>query len=71
MSDASFLVLFNSDAAAKPFALPQFYPGSRWLVLMDTALELGLARGGATAAGGVYPVQGRSIVLLQQQKAGE
>src|SRR5688572_1760564 len=71
LSDASFLVLFNADAAARPFALPQFYPGSRWLALMDTALEHGLARGGATPAGGLYSVQGRSIVLLQQQKAGE
>jgi hypothetical protein len=38
---------------------------------MDTAHGDGLTRGDAPVTGGIYPVHGRAIVLLQQQKAGE
>ena len=71
LSDETFLVLFNSHADEVPFRLPELSPDSRWLLIMDTAYADGLAPGGATAAGGVYAVHGRSIVLLQQLKAGE
>jgi hypothetical protein len=34
---------------------------------MDTAHEGGLTRAGAIDPGGTYPLEGRSLVLLQQQ----
>jgi glycogen operon protein len=71
LSDASFLLLFNAHHDEVPFTLPQFLPEARWLMVMDTAHEGGLIRGGALQAGTIYGVQGRSLVLLQQQKAGE
>ena len=71
LADATFLVLFNSDRDEVPFRVPYFERDTRWLMVMDTAHAHGLARGDAPVTGGVYPVHGRSIVLLQQQKAGE
>ncbi|HYC49291.1 MAG TPA: glycogen debranching protein GlgX [Burkholderiales bacterium] len=68
LSDGSFLVLFNAHDEEIPFPLPRFYPGSRWLTVMDTAYEHGLARGVTIEAGGVYPLRERSLALLQQQK---
>jgi isoamylase len=71
LTDASFLVLFNAHHEEIPFVLPQFLPDSRWLMVMDTAYEAGLGRGGALQAGSTYALQGRSLVLLQQQKVAE
>jgi glycogen operon protein len=71
LSDETFLVLFNSHADEVAFRLPELDADSRWLLIMDTAYADGLAPGGTTAAGGLYAVHGRSIVLLQQLKAGE
>jgi hypothetical protein len=53
------------------FQLPEFEPASRWLMIMDTAYEHGLARGAVTPAGGSYTAEPRSLVLLQEQKAHE
>ena len=69
ISDATFLVLFNSEDWNVSFKLPPFEPDTHWMVLMDTALEDGLARGPVIEAGGAYGVHARSIVLLQQQKS--
>jgi glycogen operon protein len=71
LTDDTFLVLFNSHGEQVFFRLPRFEHAARWLMVMDTAYEHGLARGGITPAGGVYTVEARSIVLLQQQKARE
>ncbi|HZN24167.1 MAG TPA: glycogen debranching protein GlgX, partial [Burkholderiales bacterium] len=71
VSDATFLVLFNSHEEQVVFRLPDFEPGSRWLMIMDTAYEHGLGRGGVTPAGGTYTAEARSLVLLQEQKARE
>jgi isoamylase len=71
LSDASFLVLFNAHDEDIPFPLPRFLPGARWLTVMDTAYEHGLARGPTIEGGGVYPLRRRSLALLQQQKPGE
>ena len=43
--------------------------GVRWLTVLDTAHEGGLTRGGVLESGGLYALQGRSLVLLQQQSA--
>jgi hypothetical protein len=39
-------------------------------MVVDTARDEGLARGRGPVSNGVYTVGARSIVLLQQQKAG-
>jgi isoamylase len=70
LTDASFLVLFSAHDEEIPFLLPKFVPEARWLIVMDTAYEHGLARGHAIDAGAAYPLHGRSLVLLQEQKAG-
>jgi glycogen operon protein len=69
LTDDTFLVLFNSHDEQVFFRLPQFERTARWLMIMDTAYEHGLERGGVTPAGGVYTTEARSIVLLLQQKA--
>ena len=71
LTDDTFLVLFNSHDEQVFFRLPRFQHAARWLMIMDTAYEHGLARGGVTPGGGVYTAEARSIVLLQQQKARE
>ena len=63
----SFLVLFNAHHEKIPFVLPSPVAGVRWLTVMDTAHEGGLTRAGAMDPGGTYPLEGRSLVLLQQQ----
>ena len=70
LADATFLMLFNSNAEDVSFRLPQFESGTRWLMVVDTARDEGLARGRGPVSNGMYAVGARSIVLLQQQKAG-
>ena len=65
MRDDSFLLLFNAHHEPISFRLPAYGTG-RWLALVDTAREDGLARDGEFAAGVTYPVEGRSLVLLQR-----
>jgi isoamylase len=67
LSDASFVVLFNAHHDGIQFQLPTFTPEARWLLVMDTSHEEGLARGNAVDAGGVYALKGRALALLQQQ----
>ena len=71
LGDANYLVLFNAHHDEIPFQLPACVPESRWLVVMDTSHDDGLTRGQAIDAGQPYPLQGRSLALLQQQKVGE
>jgi hypothetical protein len=40
----------------------------RWLAVMDTTVEDGLARDGVFEGGSAYRLKGRSLALLQQQK---
>ncbi|GIX28169.1 MAG: glycogen operon protein GlgX homolog [Burkholderiales bacterium] len=68
ITDSNFLVLFNAHHEEIPFSLPQLAGGPRWLVVLDTAYEEGLAWDGVYMAGASYPLQGRSLALLQQQK---
>ena len=67
ITDANFLVLFNAHHEEIPFTLPRLAGGSRWLSVLDTAYEEGLAWDGVYMAGTAYPLQGRSLALLQQQ----
>ena len=68
ITDNNFLVLFNAHHEEIPFTLPQLAGGPRWLVVLDTAYEEGLAWDGMYKAGSAYPLQGRSLALLQQQR---
>jgi glycogen operon protein len=68
VSDGTFLVLFNAHHEGISFRLPD-QAGVRWLVVLDTTHEEGLARNGAFDAGGTYPLKGRSLALMQQQRA--
>jgi glycogen operon protein len=66
----SFLLLFNAHHEKIDFRLPALVAeGVRWLTVVDTAHEGGLTRGSVLESGGVYALQGRSLVLLQQQSA--
>lgn len=69
VTDASFLLLFNAHYEEIPFALPQLAGSSRWRALLDTAYEEGLTPDGEFTAGRSYPLQGRSLALLQQEPA--
>jgi len=65
--DSDFLVLFNAHHEAIPFTLPDFTSDSRWLLVLDTGLEEGLARDGLIDPRSIYPLQGRSLALMQRQ----
>ncbi|MFZ5558417.1 MAG: glycogen debranching protein GlgX [Pseudomonadota bacterium] len=68
LTDANFLILFNAHHETVPFRLPGFAATARWLVLLDTAYEDGLARDGTIDPRAEYALQGRSLALLQEQK---
>ncbi|MCZ7563476.1 MAG: glycogen debranching protein GlgX [Burkholderiales bacterium] len=69
LRDENFLVLFNAHHEAVPFRLPAY--AGRWLVLLDTSFQDGLAPDGAFDAGAEYALQGRSLALLLHARAGE
>ena len=69
VTDGTFLLLFNAHDERIGFKLPGGEAGSRWLVVMDTTHEEGLSRNGAFESGGAYPLKGRSLALMQLQKA--
>jgi glycogen operon protein len=68
LRDHTFLLLFNSHHEEIAFTLPNHAAGLRWLMVMDTTFEHGLTRGGVSEGAGTYPLRGRSLALLQQQK---
>ncbi len=65
LSDDDFLVLFNAHDGVIPFTLPAFDSWG-WLVLFDTARDDGLSPEGTYRGDNAYPVEGRSLVLLQK-----
>jgi glycogen operon protein len=69
VTDDSFLLLLNAHHEEIAFSLPGYDDG-RWSVLVDTAYECGLARGGILEAGTQYLVGGRSLALLADVGAG-
>jgi isoamylase len=69
VSDSRFLVLFNAHHEDIVFRLPEVATAIRWMMLMDTTHEDGLARGGVFDAGSEYLLHSRSVALLQEQKA--
>jgi glycogen operon protein len=69
MVDSDFLVLFNAHHERIDFTLPQLAPESRWLVVLDTTHDHGLSRNGVYEPQSIYPLQGRSLALLQRQRS--
>ena len=64
--DDSFLVLFNANADAMPFTLPDGGFGESWDVAIDTNEPM-LDEGDRTAkAGSDVEVEGRSVVVLRR-----
>jgi glycogen operon protein len=63
--DDDFIVLFNAHDGPIPFTLPAFDSWG-WLVLFDTARDEGLSPEGTYRGDNAYPVEGRSLVLLQK-----
>ncbi len=66
--DDNFLVLFNAHDDAIAFALPGF-GASGWRVLVDTARDDRLVADGTFEPHATYPLEGRSLALLQQVAA--
>ena len=66
--DAQFVALMNAHYGAVPFRLPGPEMGRTWRVLLDTIEPRPFAEGKQPlyAAGDVYPLQGRSLVLMIQ-----
>jgi glycogen operon protein len=65
VTDDDLIVLFNAHDGPLPFTLPA-YDHCRWLVLLDTARDDGLLPDGIWQEGAAYPLEGRSLVLLQK-----
>ncbi len=67
--DDRFIVLLNAHYEKILFALPDAFLGGRWRILLDTALPNKENKGAAyQRAGKAYPLQGRSLALLIQEK---
>jgi glycogen operon protein len=66
LSDASFLLLFSAHHELLDFQLPTFAPDTRWTVVMDTSKDDGMASGASYEPAQPYPLQGRSLALLQE-----
>jgi glycogen operon protein len=65
VTDDSLTILFNAHHEAVPFSLPRFGAPSRWRCVIDTA---DAGREGHVYRGGYrYPLEGRSLVLLQAE----
>jgi isoamylase len=62
MVDDTLLVLLNADEAPRRFRLPALATGLAWTRVFDTGIE---HQPVAPAERGMYPVAGRSVVLLR------
>ncbi len=66
--DDDFVVLFNAHHDSVPFRLPAdslaAHGSGQWYAILDTARDDGLAPDGMFDPESVYPLEGRSLVLL-------
>ncbi len=67
--DSSFLMLFNAHHSEVPFTIPAPVAGARWVVEIDTAFDNGLPPSLEIQPDARYPLQGRSSVVLREQKS--
>jgi glycogen operon protein len=66
VTDDDFIMLFNAHQGEIAFTLPAL-AGSRWLMVLDTARDDGLAGGSGYPAGAAYPLRERSFALLRRE----
>jgi glycogen operon protein len=69
--DSDFLVLFNASDTDQPFRLPEQPGAAPWQVSIDTRLADGMASQPACPPGMVYPLEARSMVVLERPLAVE
>jgi isoamylase len=67
--DDSFLILMNAHPEGQEFRLPALATGTRWNAIIDTARDGGLKPQGRYIADTNYPLEPRSVVILQQPKS--
>jgi isoamylase len=63
--DSNFLLLLNAHHETIPFRIAEILMPKRWALVLDTALAAPFQRG-TLPANGAYPLQGRSLALLQE-----
>jgi glycogen operon protein len=68
VDDENFLVLLNAHHEDVGFTLPASIPSTRWSAWMDTSRDGGLRPADTYNAGAVYPLQARSLVVLQERR---
>jgi glycogen operon protein len=68
VGDENFLVLLNAHHEDVGFTLPASIPSTRWSAWMDTSRDGGLRPADTYNAGAVYPLQARSLVVLQERR---
>ncbi|MEW6325401.1 MAG: glycogen debranching protein GlgX [Nitrospirota bacterium] len=61
----TLLILFNADHRPTPFVLPAHKPGTRWMLMFDTAKEQSEQRHKLARGGQSYPLQPRSMALFR------
>jgi len=64
--DNNFVMLLNAHHEPIPFKLPATPVRMNWRLILDTSIEEGFTFGQFFAAGSVYPLQARAMVLLTQ-----
>jgi glycogen operon protein len=69
VKDDDFLVLMNAHHEAVPFTLPAASKGSNWIALVDTSCEPAGRPRCRHETEGVYPLEGRSMVVLVARRA--
>jgi isoamylase len=65
IGDGNFLLLFNAHHETIPFRIAEMLSAKPWATVLDTALHDPFA-GAQQPAGGQYPLQARSLVLLEE-----
>jgi glycogen operon protein len=66
--DQNFMLMMNAHHDAVPFRLPTTASGMGWLALIDTSSQASTNASAFYEAGTIYPVQARSMVLLQERQ---
>ena len=66
IKDVNFLLLLNAHHDEIGFVLPAYHPGMLWKAELDTSRDAGLGLDGTYEGTHVYPLQGRSLVLLRE-----
>jgi isoamylase len=68
LGDENFFILLNANHEDVQFTLLGSRPGVRWSAWMDTSREGGLRPGETYDAGGIYPLQARSMAVLMERR---